>query len=476
MKRIIIFITISALLFASAVLGIAVYAETAYDWFFKTNTEHIQPEVFGGNKMPDKYGAIYLGSPDDKVVYLTFDAGYENGNVEKVLNVLKEHKASSAFFILPEIPRRYPHLVKRMAEEGHLVCNHSYTHRDMSAIDDYNEFLSELTRLEAVCLECTGVKMTEYFRPPKGTFSEKTLEFCQKAGYVPVFWSFAYADWDNGSQMSEDKAYEKIMSNVHNGMVLLLHPTSATNAAVLGRVLDSLTEQGYRFGTLDELNIYSRFRESSKYDDLELYREKGMVYVSNPSGPNRLALTFDDGPDPKFTDEILTVLDKYNVKATFFVVGKNADLYREPLRRVIDMGHEVGSHTYSHISLTERNLEAYMDDIRKEEELLMREFYYKPTLFRPPGGRFNSQAIEAVYKAGYKYVLYSWWIDAKDWKDVSVQSIVGDIMENVRGGDIILLHDAHSGKSSTPAALDILIPALQQQGYQFVTVSELFSS
>jgi peptidoglycan/xylan/chitin deacetylase (PgdA/CDA1 family) len=346
----------------------------------------------------------------------------------------------------------------------------------MANITDYNEFLAELTKLEDVCRDCTGVEMTKYFRPPKGSFSEKTLEFCQRAGYIPVFWSFAYADWDNAAQKNADWAYDKIISNVHNGMVMLLHPTSATNASVLDRVLDTLEEQGYRYGTLDELNLYKRFKQTSKYDELELYKEKGMVLVSNPLEGKKLALTFDDGPDPVITDEVLDILDKYGVKATFFVIGKNAALYPEPLKRAIAEGNEIGNHTYSHISLTNDNLGAYMADIQKSEELLMKDFNYKPVLFRPPGGRYTSPAIEAVNKAGYKYVLYSWWIDAKDWKDVSSASVVKTILNNVRDGDIFLLHDSHSGKSPMPEALDILIPALQKQGYEFVTVSQLFSS
>jgi peptidoglycan-N-acetylmuramic acid deacetylase len=246
------------LLILTLLTDIPVLAGKAYNWFFKAVSDHSQPVVFGGNKMPDKYGAIYLGSPDDKVIYLTFDAGYENGNVEKILDILKEHSVPAAFFILPELPRNYSQLVRRMANEGHLVCNHSYTHRDLSGITDYNEFSEELTKLEEVCQNSAGVAMAKYFRPPKGVFSEKNLEHLQIAGYVPVFWSFAYPDWDNRAQKDVDWAYNKIMSNVHNGMVILLHPTSATNVAVLGRVITDLKAMGYRFGTLDELNAYCR--------------------------------------------------------------------------------------------------------------------------------------------------------------------------------------------------------------------------
>lgn len=237
---------------------------TAHDWYFKTNKEHRQPEIFDNNKMPDKYDTLYLGSPDDQVVYLTFDAGYENGNVGKILDILKAHSAPSAFFILPTIAKRNPEIVKRMAEEGHLVCNHSTTHKNMAGIADYDEFLAELTGLETAVAKHAGVSMAKYFRPPEGIFSERMLEYCQKAGYAPVFWSFAYADWDNNAQKNPDWAFEKIMANVHNGMVLLLHPNSATNTAILGRVLDALEKAGFRYGTLDELCAYVQSKNGAK--------------------------------------------------------------------------------------------------------------------------------------------------------------------------------------------------------------------
>ncbi len=246
-----VFCVVFALFFGLAALADSP-SNTTHNWYFKTNGEHKQPIVFDGDKMPDKYGTIYLGDPEKKVIYLTFDAGYENGNVVKILDTLKEHGAPAAFFILPAIVRKNPELVLRMASEGHLIGNHSYSHKDMSKITNYNEFLSELTRLEDVCREEIGLSLTKFFRPPEGTFSEQMLAFCKQAGYIPVFWSFAYADWDNAKQKNPDWAYEKIMENIHNGEVILLHPNSQTNAIILGRVLTSLKEQGYSFGSLED--------------------------------------------------------------------------------------------------------------------------------------------------------------------------------------------------------------------------------
>lgn len=231
------------------------FAEGAYNtcnWYVRNNVEHKRPELDGELSVINGKRAVYLG-PDEKVIYLTFDAGYENGNVEKILDVLKAHNAKGAFFILENLVLRNTELVKRMADEGHTVCNHTARHKNMSLVHDEAEFAAELERMEKVYNEKTGRELSKFYRPPEGAFSEANLDFAAKLGYSTVFWSFAYADWDNNKQMSGDKAIEKIMKHIHNGEIMLLHPTSATNAAILDEVLTRLEADGWRFGTLDEL-------------------------------------------------------------------------------------------------------------------------------------------------------------------------------------------------------------------------------
>jgi peptidoglycan-N-acetylmuramic acid deacetylase len=184
---------------------------------------------------------------------LTFDAGYENGNVEKTLDVLKENNVSGAFFILSHIIDTNPELIKRMKNEGHLVCNHTATHKDMSQVDDFQSFKEEIETLENKYTELTGEKMESFFRPPEGKFNRRMLEFLEMLNYRTVFWSFAYEDWDNNSQPSREEAKKKILENIHNGAILLLHPTSKTNAEILGEVISELKSLGYRFGRLDEI-------------------------------------------------------------------------------------------------------------------------------------------------------------------------------------------------------------------------------
>ncbi|MBR6563040.1 MAG: polysaccharide deacetylase family protein [Clostridia bacterium] len=223
------------------------------EWFYKTTGENTRPDALGG-RMPENADSIlYLGPEGDKTVYLTFDAGYSNENVESILDTLRDRNVKGAFFILPGIIKNSPETVKRMADEGHLVCNHTTTHCDTSKITDVNALEAELAGVEDRYRELTGLEMEKYFRPPEGSFSEKTLEFCDALGYTPVLWSFAYADWDNDRQMSPEKALDKVLSQAHDGMVMLLHPTSRTNAEILPDILDELSSRGYSFGTLDEL-------------------------------------------------------------------------------------------------------------------------------------------------------------------------------------------------------------------------------
>ena len=206
----------------------------------------------------EKYGGYYIDKRHgdenaERVVYLTFDAGYENGNVERILDVMKAENVKGAFFILGNLISKNPELVRRMADEGHIVCNHTNRHRDMTTVRSVEEFRTELESLELLYREKIGEEMAKYYRPPEGRFSEETMRYASELGYKTIFWSFAYADWDNAKQPSPEAAKKKILDNIHNGAVILLHPTSATNAEILGDVVRELKRQGYRFGTLDEL-------------------------------------------------------------------------------------------------------------------------------------------------------------------------------------------------------------------------------
>ncbi len=225
---------------------------TSYSWYCPHVKNHVQPTTGRELLFAETLDAYYLDHSGEKVIYLTFDAGYENGNVEKVLDVLKENDVPGAFFILGNLITRNPELVERMANEGHTVCNHTVHHHDMSKVSG-EELLGELHDLEELYQKTTGKELSKFYRPPEGRFSKENLEALKKAGYKTVFWSFAYPDWDNNRQVDPERAKQVILDNAHPGEVMLLHPTSKTNALVLDSVIKALKEMGYRFGTLEEL-------------------------------------------------------------------------------------------------------------------------------------------------------------------------------------------------------------------------------
>lgn len=245
------------LLFTTPVYVNAESMNGATAWFFKRTNDHTQPILDPRLSFIENYNCAYVDKTKtdetDKVIYLTFDAGYENGNIERILNTMKSENVKGSFFILENLIVRNPDLVYRMSEERHVVCNHTAKHKDMSRITDKETFEKELNKLETQYTALTGKTMSKIYRPPEGRFSEINLKHATELGYKTVFWSFAYADWDNKNQMTGEAATEKIMSGVHNGAIILLHPTSKTNADIIGDIIKRLKDQGYRFETLDKL-------------------------------------------------------------------------------------------------------------------------------------------------------------------------------------------------------------------------------
>lgn len=206
-------------------------------------------------EMPD-YNAFYLDTSAsqkrEKILYLTFDAGYDNGNIERILDTLKAESVPAAFFLLDNIILKNTDIVTRMAEEGHLVCNHTKNHKDLSS-SSYDEIERNLMALEKIYKEKTGKEMAKYFRFPEGKYSIRALDHINKMGYKTIFWSFAYDDWDNCRQPDRERAIKKILDYTHEGAVILLHPTSKTNADILPTLIREWRSMGYSFGTLDQL-------------------------------------------------------------------------------------------------------------------------------------------------------------------------------------------------------------------------------
>ena len=229
---------------------------TAHNWYFKLSENNI-PQTDEQFKFIENYNGYYFNPQaaknDDKVIYLTFDAGYENGNIEKILDALNKHNAKGTFFVLENLIKRNPELICRMVNEGHTVANHTATHPDMTKKTNLNDFKAELDRLNECYQALTGETISPFYRPPEGKFSESNLKFADQLGYKTIFWSFAYADWDNAKQPDAEKSIQKILKRTHNGEIILLHPTSATNAQIMDTLLTEWENMGYRFGLLTEL-------------------------------------------------------------------------------------------------------------------------------------------------------------------------------------------------------------------------------
>ena len=222
-------------------------------WGLSFQQEGQQPIGPADSKRLEKLGAAYVGNPEEKVLYLTFDAGYENGNTEKILNTLKKHNAPAAFFLVGHYVDKNRDLVRRMVEEGHIVGNHTMHHQDMSKLTDPAVFKKELQDLEQLFGEVTGKDLPRYYRPPQGIYSEENLKMAQEMGYHTVFWSLAYGDWNNDAQPTREQAFGKLLPRIHNGAVVLLHSTSRTNGEILDELLTKWEAMGYRFAPITQL-------------------------------------------------------------------------------------------------------------------------------------------------------------------------------------------------------------------------------
>lgn len=224
----------------------------ASDWGLSFQEEGNAPIANASAEEMKKYNAYYVNSSEDKVLYLTFDAGYENGYTEAILDALKKHNAPATFFVVGTYVENNPDLVKRMVSEGHIVGNHTYSHPDMSAISSKEAFEKELSSVENAYKEATGETMTKFYRPPQGKYSEENLQMAKELGYSTFFWSLAYVDWYKDNQPTKEEAFNKLLPRIHPGAIVLLHSTSSTNAEILDELLTKWEEMGYSFHALTE--------------------------------------------------------------------------------------------------------------------------------------------------------------------------------------------------------------------------------
>lgn len=233
--------------------SVAASASANTNWGLSFQEEGKTPVGNASTDFLKQYDAYYAGDPSKKVLYLTFDAGYENGYTPAILDALKKHNVKATFFVVGNYIETSPDLIKRMVAEGHIVGNHTYHHPDMSKISDMESFKKEINDLEQLYKETTGQEMQKFYRPPQGKYSESNLKQAQELGYKTIFWSLAYVDWYVDKQPTKEEAYSKLLPRIHPGAIVLLHSTSKTNAEILDELLGKWEAEGYTFGTLNDL-------------------------------------------------------------------------------------------------------------------------------------------------------------------------------------------------------------------------------
>jgi peptidoglycan-N-acetylmuramic acid deacetylase len=248
-------------IFSIASSANAQVSNSSLHWGFKRGANG-QPAEAGKalENLLGRYGAFYKADPSKKVLYLTFDNGYENGYTEKVLDVLKKEKVPATFFVTGHYLLSASDLVKRMVKEGHIIGNHSWHHPDLTKVSD-DRLIRELEKVRVKTEELTGQKSMMYLRPPRGVFSERSIALAKEQGYIHVFWSLAFKDWETNNQKGWKYSYDNIMRQVHPGAIILLHSVSSDNADALEKVIQDLKKQGYTFKSLDDLILEQNIKE-----------------------------------------------------------------------------------------------------------------------------------------------------------------------------------------------------------------------
>lgn len=222
------------------------------NWGLGFGQEGTQPTGNASVEELAKYDAHYVGDNTEKVIYLTFDAGYENGNTQPILDALKKHNVPATFFVVGHYLESAPELVKQMVADGHFVGNHTYHHLDMSSIASKESFEKEMRDVENLFKDITGEELTHFYRPPQGKYNTNNLQMAKELGYHTFFWSLAYVDWYQDKQPTREEAFKKLVGRIHPGAIVLLHSTSKTNGEILDELLTRWEEMGYTFRTLED--------------------------------------------------------------------------------------------------------------------------------------------------------------------------------------------------------------------------------
>lgn len=236
----------------AASMAIPVNASSVIRWGLSYEKTGETPKGNTTSEYLKGYNAYFHGAEGENVLYLTFDAGYENGLTPKILDTLKENNVPATFFLVGSYLNKNTELIKRMVDEGHIIGNHSMTHGDMTK-KTADGFTAELEQFEEIYKTIVGAEAPKYYRPPEGVFNEANLVTASGLGYKTILWSVTYVDWDTKKQPTKAYAFEKLLPRLHPGAILMLHSTSSTNADILHDLIAECHKLGYSFKSLDEL-------------------------------------------------------------------------------------------------------------------------------------------------------------------------------------------------------------------------------
>ncbi|MDY2902886.1 MAG: polysaccharide deacetylase family protein [Bacilli bacterium] len=228
------------------------FLSKSYGWGFKRNNCHEQPYIGSYEEEIEDTNTYYVGSSEEKIVYLTFDAGYDNGNLIKILDTLDEKNVTGTFFLTGDFLTRFSDLTKEIANRNHIVGNHTWNHKNITKLSN-TELIEEVRSVEEKYYELTGKEMDKFFRPPAGNFNHESLVKIKNLGYSTIFWSVAYVDWKTNEQGNVEKSVNSVVNNLHNGAIILLHTVSSDNTEALPIIIDKIRQEGYEIKPLYNL-------------------------------------------------------------------------------------------------------------------------------------------------------------------------------------------------------------------------------
>lgn len=233
-------------------ISISAQNNNTYGWGYRKNNNHKTPEIGIYQDIINGTNTIFINETCPKTVYLTFDAGYDNGMFKDILKVLRKKNVKATFFITGDFVKRFPELTLQLLYDGHTIGNHSYHHLNITKLTDI-ELKKDLNELEEAFYKLTNTKMSNFFRPPEGVFNKKALQTLTSLGYTTVFWSIAYRDWQNNNQLQDNECVKKILDNLHPGAIILLHTVSKNNRDNLEAIIEGIINQGYQIDTLEQI-------------------------------------------------------------------------------------------------------------------------------------------------------------------------------------------------------------------------------